>query len=157
MLNIDLSVAPPSPRVIDAQRQVLRLRERMHMGMLGLVLLLLVWLGMTLILQVTNSQVMSILGLICAARLACSIGKELFDIAGQFAQLEPANPVELVQVPTLIQQSTLNAAYLARVTASGRPLIGAEFSALVCEAERAHFAAKRVDALAGAFHAVRRA
>jgi hypothetical protein len=157
MLNIDLSMAPPCPRVIAAQKQVLRLRERMHIGMLGLVLLLLAWLGATLILNVTSRPAMSMLGLVCAARLAYSVGRELLTIAGQFAQLEPVNPVELVQVPTLTQQSMVNAAYVERVTASGRALLGVEYSALVLEAERTYYAAKRIDTLAGAFHEVQRA
>lgn len=157
MLSIDLSMAPPSPRVIEAQQQVLRLRERMHIGMLCFVLLLIVWVGLTLVLDKTNNPGMSALGLVCAARLAYSIGRELLRIAGQFAQLEPANPVELVQVPTLTLQSTANAEYVARVATSGRPLLAAEFEALVQEAERAYFAVQRVDVLAGAFHEVQRA
>lgn len=157
MLTIDLSQAPPCPRVIAAQQQVLRLQERMHIGMLCFVVLLMVWVGLTLALDMTSSPGMSALGLVCAARLAYSIGSELLRIAGQFAQLEPANPVELVQVPTLTQQSVDGAAYVARVAASGRPLMGAELTALVQSAEQAYYAAQRVNALAGVFHEVRKA
>jgi hypothetical protein len=154
MLAVDLARAPLSVGEIQAERASLEKREHAHVVMLGFVLLALVAMGWTVVAHLSPAPTVSFLGMVIAAGMACRVGSDLLTLAAEFAALQPANPIELLQVPTLVQYSPLCASYVARVAAAKRDLIGAEFTALVREADRAARAAARVDVLAGAFHEV---
>lgn len=155
MLTVDLTRAPLTAGEIRAEREVLDAQERSHFTMLGLVLLVLVCMGVTVIGHLSPAPAVTALGMLLSAVIACRVGGDLLTLAAKFAALQPANPIELLQVPTLVQESPLCASYVARVAAANRPLIGLEFAALVREANRATRAAVRVNNLTGTIHEVR--
>lgn len=149
MLNVDLARAPLTSSEIRAQREALETQERLHVMVLGTMMLLMVAMVWAYMLLSPPKVVVAVGLVLTVVTSSCKVG-DLLTLAAKFASLQPVNPVELVQVPTLVQQSPLCASYVARVAACDRPLIGLEFRALVLEAGRATRGAVRLRDFAGA-------
>lgn len=149
MLTVDLARAPLSASEIHEQRAALETQERLHIAVLGTMMLFMVAMVWAYMLLSPPKVVVAVGLVLTVVTASCKVG-DLLTLAAKFASLQPANPVELVQVPTLVQQSPLCASYVARVAACNRPLIGLEFRALVLEAGRATRAAVRRHDFAGA-------
>lgn len=136
MLKIDLVALPPSRDQIAAERLALQRKERSRLTLFAAAVVLVLALGWEAFAPMPTHQGLAVFGIVSAGLVACVLWGSVMQVAGELADLTPANPVQLVQLPTLAKHARV-AGYLALVDASGRPLTGLEFLELSREASRA--------------------
>lgn len=142
MLTISLTANPPTAAQVLAERNALRRRERIVAAGIAMVFVasLVLYPAALFAMEMHLPPEMLVYLVIGAIALACLLLWRVGIIGTNLANLTPANALQMILLPELVQSSTVVRDYVARVASHQRPLLAAEFSAIGAYVRQLHAA-----------------